>query len=79
MNHIRPEYLLSFTDLNVHLAALDKEKSKCYMPSLFKINRSLYNYLSIESWVTLLYQIFKIYALNRVNVKNFKTHIPNAP
>lgn len=48
------------------------------MPSLLKINRSLYNYLSIESWITLLYQIFKIYVLTRVNPKNFKTHIINA-
>lgn len=49
------------------------------MPSLLKINRSLYNYLSIESWITLLYQIFKIYVLTRVNQKNFKQHITNAP
>jgi hypothetical protein len=48
------------------------------MPSLLKINRSLYNYLSIESWITLLYQVFKIYVLIRVNPKNFKTHIQNS-
>lgn len=45
------------------------------MPSLMKINHSLYNYLSMESWITLLYQIFKIYILSRVNAKNFKSHI----
>jgi len=79
LNHIRPEYLLSFADLNTYLSALPQEKSKSYMPSLLKINRSLYNYLSIESWITLLYQVFKIYVLTRVNPKNFKTHILNAP
>ena len=49
------------------------------MPSLLKINRSLYNYLSIESWITLLYQVFKINVLTRINPKNFKTHIHKAP
>ena len=79
LNHIRPEYLLSVTDLNTYLSNLPQEKAKFYMPSLLKINRSLYNYLSIESWITLLYQVFKIYVLTRVNPKNFKTHIQNAP
>lgn len=79
LNHIRPEYLLSFSDLNLYLANLPAEKSKFYMPSLLKINTGLYNYLSLESWITLLYQIFKIYILARVTVKNFKTHLPALP
>lgn len=33
----------------------------------------------MESWITLLYQIFKIYILARVTVKNFKTHLPTLP
>jgi hypothetical protein len=49
------------------------------MPSLLKINNSLYNYLSLESWITLLYQIFKIYILARVTMKNLKTHLPTLP
>lgn len=79
LNHIRPEYLLSFSDLNVYLQNLPAEKSKFYMPSLLKINTGLFNYLSLESWITLLYQIFKIYILARVTVKNFKTHLPTLP
>lgn len=46
------------------------------MPSLLKINSGLFNYLSMESWITLLYQIFKIYVLARVTPKNFKQHLP---
>jgi hypothetical protein len=76
LNHIRPEYLLSFSDLNMYLGNLPPEKSKFYMPSLLKINSGLYNYLSMESWITLLYQIFKIYVLARVTPKNFKQHLP---
>lgn len=79
LNHIRPEYLLSFSDLNLYLGNLPEEKSKFYMPSLLKINTGLFNYLSMESWITLLYQIFKIYILARVTPKNFKTHLPVMP
>ena len=47
LNHIRPEYLLSYSDLNLYLGSLPEEKTKFYMPSLLKMNRSLFNYLSI--------------------------------
>ena len=79
LNHIRPEYLLSFSDLNLYLGNLPPEKSKFYMPSLLKINSGLFNYLSMQSWITLLYQIFKIYVLARVSPKNFKQHLPGIP
>lgn len=45
------------------------------MPSLLKINSGLFNYLSLESWITLLYQMFKIYLLTRITVKNHKNHL----
>ena len=77
LNHIRPEYLLSYADLNLYLANLPEEKAKFCIPSLLKINTGLYNYLSMESWITLLYQIFKIYILARVTMKNFKAHLPS--
>lgn len=79
LNHIRPEYLLSFGDLNVYLSNLPPEKSEFYIPSLLKINSGLYNYLSLESWITLLYQIFKIYILARVTARNYKSHLANSP
>ena len=44
-----------------------------------KINSGLFNYLSLESWISLLYQIFKIYVLARVSPKNFKQHLPAMP
>lgn len=68
---------MSFNDLNMYLGNLPPEKSKFYMPSLLKINSGLFNYLSMESWISLLYQIFKIYVLARVTPKNYKQHLPN--
>ncbi len=47
LNHIRPEYLLSLSDLNTYLANLPSEKTQFYMPSLLKVNSSLYDYLSL--------------------------------
>jgi phosphatidylserine synthase len=70
---------MSFTDLNLYLGNLPPEKSKFYMPSLLKINSGLFNYLSMDSWITLLYQIFKIYVLARVSPKNVKQHLSGLP
>jgi hypothetical protein len=33
----------------------------------------------MEAWITLLYQIIKIYVLARVNPKNYKSHLINGP
>lgn len=45
------------------------------MPSLLKINSGLYNYLSMDSWICLLYEILKLYVLGRVTLKNYKSHL----
>lgn len=75
LNNIRPEYLLSFSDLNTYLSTMPEEKSSIFMPSLHKINISLFNYLSMDSWIMLFYQIIKVYMLSRVTPKNFQSHI----
>lgn len=38
----------------------------------------IFPYLSMESWMTVFYQILKIYYLNRVTAKSFKT-LPGMP
>ena len=38
----------------------------------------VFEYLSKESWITVFYQILRIYFLNRVTPKNFKT-LPGVP
>ena len=76
LNHIRPEYLLSLSDLNTYLQhVLPKEQSKFYSGSLLKVNNSLYNYLSMDSWISLLYQMFRIYLLSRISLKTYRSHI----
>lgn len=76
LNHIRPEYLLSNADLNTYLQnILPPEQSKNYSSSLMRVSGSLYSYLSMDSWISLLYQMFRIYLLSRVNLKTYKQHI----
>ena len=38
----------------------------------------VFPYLSMESWITIFYQILRIYFLNRVTPKNFKS-LPGVP
>lgn len=46
------------------------------MPNLLKINSGLFNYLSVESWTSLLYQVLKLNVISRVTPKNIKSHVP---
>ena len=38
----------------------------------------IFPYLSMESWMTIFYQVLKIYYLNRVTAKSYKT-LPGMP
>ena len=38
----------------------------------------IFPYLSMESWITLFYQVLRIYYLNRITPKNFKS-LPGVP
>ena len=38
----------------------------------------MFSYISLESWITIFYQILKIYYLNRVTPKSFKA-LPGMP
>lgn len=78
MNHIRPEYLLSIFDLNLYLQdVLTSEQKKCFGSNLTRVNSALFSYLSMDSWISLLYQIFRIYFLFRLNPKSYKSHLGN--
>lgn len=46
--------------------------------SSIRIPANRFQYLSIDSWTTIFYQIIKIYYLSRVNAKTFKS-IPGLP
>lgn len=75
LNTVRPEYLLSISDYNKFLK-LDPKEENMKPKTLEKI----FPYIQMESWLTIFYQIMKIYYLNRVTPKTFKglPGIPNS-
>ena len=73
MNTVRPEYLLSFSDYNKFLK---QQASQSDLKQ--KTLERMFPYISAESWITLFYQVLKIYYLNRVTPKSFK-NLPGMP
>lgn len=68
LNTIRPEYLLSMADFGRYLKSTPEQlqlKSR-------QIERR-FPYLSMDAWITLLYQILKVFGLSRITPKMFKT------
>mmetsp|Transcript_43635 Transcript_43635/g.42161 ORF Transcript_43635/g.42161 Transcript_43635/m.42161 type:complete len:195 (+) Transcript_43635:871-1455(+) len=61
LNTVRPEYLISLSDYNKFLKLSPKEENM--KP---KTIERIFPYLSQESWITIFYQILRIYYLNRV-------------
>ena len=75
LNTIRPEYLLKSYDYNLYAKV---NAGPSLMPSMIKLSENKFNYLSLDSWITLFYQIVKIYHLNRLTPKVFK-NTPGMP
>lgn len=73
LNTVRPEYLLSLSDYSKFIKINPKEENMKQ-----KTLERIFPYLSMESWMTVFYQILKIYYLNRVTGKSFKT-LPGVP
>lgn len=67
LNTIRPEYLLSKADYTKFL----KQTPQQLQLRPQQIDRR-WSYMSKDAWTVLIYQIFKIYSLNRINPKSFK-------
>lgn len=67
LNTVRPEYLLSASDYNKFLRMNPKDENM--KP---KTLERVWPYLAMESWLTVFYQVLKIYYLNRVTPKSFK-------
>jgi hypothetical protein len=57
LNHIRPQYLLSFAD---HNSFVKTQTNDLFNPSTLKITELRYNYVSQDSWLTLFYQTLKV-------------------
>lgn len=43
-----------------------------------KVVERVYPYIAMESWLTIFYQVLRIYYLNRITPKNFKA-LPGIP
>lgn len=73
LNTVRPEYLLHKDEYSKFLKMYPKEENMKQ-----KTIERVFPYLSAESWITIFYQVLRIYFLNRVTPKNFKT-LPGVP
>jgi hypothetical protein len=73
LNTVRPEYLLHKDEYSKFLKMYPKEENMKQ-----KTIERVFPYLSMESWITMFYQVLRIYFLNRVTPKNFKT-LPGVP
>ena len=69
LNTIRPQYLLSFLDYNAFLKTQPHENLTSFA---IKVTENRFNYVSQDAWITLIYQILKIYYLSRISMKSFK-------
>jgi hypothetical protein len=73
LNTVRPEYLLSISDYSKFLKLNPREENM--KPKT--IDR-IFPYVSMDAWMTLFYQVLKIYFLNRITAKSFKG-LPGIP
>ncbi|EWS70940.1 flagellar associated protein, putative (macronuclear) [Tetrahymena thermophila SB210] len=78
LNHIRPEYLLSYQDYILYVKQLPSQVTNTISQNVLRLSQSRFMYLALDSWIQIFYQILKIYFLNRLNAKNFKL-IPGIP
>lgn len=76
MNTVRPEYLLSYDEYKKFIKLEFKEISSKLAKE--PNQKNYFEYVSCDSWVTLFYQIMRIYYLNRVTPKSFK-NLPGMP
>ena len=73
LNTIRPYYLLSYSDFTYYL----KTHPVSYLnPASFKLTAAQFSYLSADAWITLFYQIMKVFYLSRITPKSFKKQFP---
>lgn len=72
LNHIRPEYLLGYNDYLQYMKSLPAATKQYISQNFLKINSVRHNYISIDAWTSLFYQILKIYYLSRITLKYLK-------
>lgn len=75
LSTIRPYYLLSFSEYNLYI----KNFPYTFVnSSVMRMSEQKFRYLSMDGWITLFYQVIKIYSLNKITLKSIKS-LPNIP
>ena len=75
LSTIRPYYLLSFSEYNLYAKTYPSEFLNS---NAYRMSEPRFHYLSLDCWITLFYQMIKIYSLNKISVKQMK-NLPNIP
>ena len=70
LSTIRPEFLFRHNDYNTYLKTQDNQH---LTPNMLRLSEGKFLYLSIDAWTTLFYQILKIYFLEKVSIKSFRS------
>jgi hypothetical protein len=73
LNHIRPEYLLSYPDYLAWLKLQPREKYEYVPENLLRLTLQRFTYISTDAWIVIFYQILKVYYLGRISSKAFKS------
>jgi hypothetical protein len=68
LNTVRPEFLMSQQEFSQYLKSTPND-----LQLKPKQIQHRWPYMSMDSWTTLIFQIIKLYLLNRVTPKSFKT------
>lgn len=77
LNTVLPEYLLDKNTFKIYIKRDEYTKSVLYpdtetLKKVISLHDKIYYY---ESWLTLIYQIIKIFYISRINLKSFKNSI----
>jgi hypothetical protein len=83
LNTVFPEFLLDFSQYYRYIAFEDVVNSNRLLAADWQEKKNHLNrywkYYNKESWVTLIYQILKVFYLPRVNIKSFKNALRHLP
>ena len=68
LNTLRPEYLLSQSDYNAYVKTIDNPA--CTVRFL-QLHGGKFKYISYNAWITLFYQIAKVFSFSRIQIDSF--------
>lgn len=75
LSTIRPYYLLSYSEYNLFVKNFPNEFVNS---NALRMSEQRFRYISLDCWITLFYQMIKIYSLNKITLKTLK-NLPNIP